>query len=280
MSSVPFQRMPTSVPPPPPASPGRVAPRRSPRPSNWPGFLAALLMHGALVGWLWFAMQWHTSAVAPAVAVLWDLPALDDTVPPPQPEPQPVNVAPPPPPAPEPVALPKPDIVQQVEKPRKPEKPVVPPKEPPPKKETKAAPSPKPSAQELRRQQQLAERQHEQEMARLTSQVGAPGKTAVISTQGRLSNAYDAKVQAAVRSNIHFAPPEGVEDSVHADYEVNLIPATGELRGEPRLVHPSGLPGWDDAVLRAILHTDPFPLREDGTAPPSFTLRVSPNDTR
>lgn len=273
MSSVPFNRLPTPAPAP---RPGRHAPRHAPRPSTWPGFLAALLMHGALVGWLWFAMQWHTSAVAPAVAVLWDLSAPVDTVPPPQPVPQPVNETPPPPP-PEPVAQPKPDIVQQVEKPRKPDKPVEPRKEPPPKKETKAAPSPKPSAQELRRQEQLAQRQHDQEMARLTSQVGAPGKTAVISAPGRISNSYDAKVQAAVRSNIHYAPPEGVDDAAFAEFEIHLIPATGELDGEPRLVHPSGLPGWDEAALRAIVHTDPFPLQEDGTAPRSFRLRLKPN---
>jgi len=275
MSSVPYQRLPGGAPP---ARPGRPPPRRAARQATWPGFLAALLMHGALVGWMWFAMQWHTSAVAPAVAVLWDLPAPVDTLPPPQPAPQPPNQTPPPP-QPETVTPPKPDIVQEAEKPRKLQKPTEPRKEVP-KKETKAAPSPKANAKELARQQQLAERQHEEEMARLTSQVGAPGKTAVLSAPGRLSNAYEAKIQAAVRGNIHFAPPEGVPDTVYAVFVVRLIPATGEVEGEPKLEHPSGLPGWDDAVLRAILHTDPFPLREDGTAPSELRLKVGPNDTR
>ncbi len=236
-------------------------------------------MHAALVGYLWFAVQWHTSAVAPAVAVLWDLSAPVDTIQPPPPAPPaPVDTPPPPPPKEEVIAPAKPDIVQKAEKTPKPPKSTEPRKEPPIRKENK--PTPQPSAKELKRQQQQAERQHQEEMARLTSQVGTPGRTPVPSSPGRLSNEYKGRVQAAVLANVHFAPPEGVGDSVYADYQVELISSTGELVGEPRLVHPSGLPGWDDAVRRAILRTDPFPRRDDGTAPNSLVLRFHPTDTR
>jgi colicin import membrane protein len=237
-------------------------------------------MHAALVGYLWFAVQWHTSDVAPAVAVLWDLPAPVDTIQPPPPAPPAVHETPPPPKE-AVISPPKPDIVEKQEKPPKPEPVPEPHKEtPPPKKEVKPKPNPQPSAQELRRQQAQAERQHQEEMARLTSQVGVPGRTPVPSSQGRLSNAYEGRVRAAVLANVHFAPPEGIEDSVYAEYEVKLIPSTGELAGEPRLVHPSGLAGWDEATRRAILRTDPFPLQDDGTAPRSFNLRLRPTEAR
>jgi colicin import membrane protein len=250
--------------------------RRVPRPPTWPGFLAALLMHGALVGYLWFAVQWHTSAVAPAVAVLWDLPLPADTVPPPPAPPAPTDTPPPPPPKEETPAPPKPDIVQKTEKAPKKEKAQEPPKAPPVKKDVKPPPL---SAKELKRQQQDAERQHQQEMARLASQVGTPGPTAVPQLQGRLSTEYEARVRAAVLANVHYAPPEDTSDSQYADVVVNLLP-TGELAGEPRLVHPSNLPGWDDAVIRAILLTDPFPRQADGSAPRSMTLRFRPTDVR
>jgi colicin import membrane protein len=246
--------------------------RHAPRPSTWPGFLAALAMHGALIGYLWFAVQWHTSASAPAVAVLWDLPAPMES----PPAPPAVNDTPPPPPpkveAPTP---PKPDIVEKVEHKPKAEKPPEPKKEPPPK----AKPN-KPSPQELRRQQQQAEHQHDEEMARLTSQVGTPGRIPQVATSGILSNDYVARVKSAVLVNVHFAPPEGVDSSTVTSVTIELISATGELIGEPRIVHPSGLPGWDEAVLRAIRLTDPFPRREDGTAPRSLTLNFRPTDTR
>jgi hypothetical protein len=238
-------------------------------------------MHGALIGYLWFAVQWHTADVAPAVAVLWDLAAPVDTFVPPPPTPPAVNDTPPPPPPKEEVITPpKPDIVEKAEKAPKHPQPAEPRREPPPKKDTKVKPNPQASAQELRRQQVQAERQHLDEMARLSAQVGVPGRTPVPSSPGRMSTAYEGRVRAAVLSNVHFAPPEGVDESVYAEYEVRLIPTTGELAGEPRLVHASGLAGWDEATRRAILRTDPFPLQDDGTAPRSFNLRLRPTEAR
>jgi colicin import membrane protein len=239
-------------------------------------------MHAALVGYLWFAMQWHTSDVAPAVAVLWDLPAPVDTIALPAPAPPAEQATPPPPPPKEEtISPPKPDIVEKVEKHPKPERLPEPPKEPPPpKKEAKPKANQQTSPQEQRRQQVQAERQHQEEMARLTSQVGVPGRAPVQASQGRLSNAYEGRIRAAVLANVHYAPPEGVEESVYAEYEVRLIPTTGELAGEPRLVHASGLPGWDEAARRAILRTDPFPLQDDGTAPRAFNLRLRPTEAR
>ena len=52
-----------------------------------PAFLAALVMHAALIGSMWFAVQWKTSTSAPATAELWELPNVEETTPVPTPAP-------------------------------------------------------------------------------------------------------------------------------------------------------------------------------------------------
>jgi colicin import membrane protein len=247
-----------------------------------PSFLAALAMHAALVGWMWFAVQWHTSASPPAVAELVDLGAEVEPAPPPPvaeapPAPQPAPPPPPPPPS-EAPSPPKPDIVLKQEAPRKTE--AAPPREVQPTKQAKPTP-PKPTAQELRRQQAQAEKQHEEEMRRLASQAGAPGpdSTPAPRSAGPVSNAWIARVQGAVRAHLSYAVPDGISPDVYAAFKVELLP-TGEQATEPVLVRSSGLPAFDEAARRAIIRTDPFPRKEDGTVPPSFTLELHPQDVR
>lgn len=238
-----------------------------------PSFMLALAMHAALFAWLWVAVQWHTSATAPVTAELWDLPAPVE----PAPEPAPVVEAPPPPPPPaEAPSPPKPEITEQEEAPKRHE--AAPPVEAPPKKKSKPAP-PKPSAQELRREQQLAAKEHEEEMRRLTAQAASTTGPPVPATSGPVSNAWIARVQAAVRAHLAYAVPEGVGPDVYAEFLVQLLP-TGEQATEPQLVKPSGLAGFDEAARRAIIRTDPFPRKDDGTVPASFRLRLYPQEGR
>ncbi len=241
-----------------------------------PSFAAALAMHAALVGWMWFAVQWHTNASAPAVAELWDLPpptlAAAEA-----PAPQPPAVTIPPPPS-EQIPPPNADIVQKTEVPRRAQ--TAAPKEEAPKKDKKAKQvRSEPTPQELRRQQAQAERQRQDEMTRLASQALATARTPTVSSVGPISNEYSAKIQSAVRAHLSYAVPEGVAPTVYAEFAVELLP-TGEQAAEPRLVKASGLPGFDEAARRAILRTDPFPRRDDGTVPRSLSLRLYPQDTR
>lgn len=240
-----------------------------------PAFLAALAMHAALIGWMWFAVQWRTSASAPAVAELWDLPAPVVAAPePPAPLPPPVAAAPPPS---EEAPPPNAEIVQKSEAPHRPTPPQ--PKETPKRDKKAKRARTEPTPQELRREQVQAEREHQDEMARLTSQALATARTPTVSSLGPISNEYSAKIQAAVRAHLAYAVPEGVPPSVYAEFAVELLP-TGEQAAEPRLVKPSGLPGFDEAARRAILRTDPFPRRDDGTVPRSLSLRLYPQETR
>jgi colicin import membrane protein len=238
-------------------------------------FLLALLLHGGLVAWMWYAVQWHTSPAAPAVAELWE-PTAEPTAPPPEPQPQPQPPAPPPPPPVAEQSPPKPDIVQQQEKPKK--KAPEPPVQPQPKRDNTPK---KPSAQEIKRQQAEAEKQHQEEIARLASQADstpAPRSQAYASSGGA-DNSWVGKVIGAVKSHLFFAVPEGVTTDVYAEFHVELLP-TGELASDPELTKSSGIPGYDDAARRAIMRTNPFPRRDDGSVPRSLTLQLHPQDAR
>jgi colicin import membrane protein len=252
------------------------------RHNSVPAFLAALTMHAGLIGWMWFAVQWHTSDSAPAVAELIDLGSEVTPAPPPpapvvEAPPQPAPPPPPPPPS-EAPSPPKPDIALKQEAPRKTEE--APPREAQPKKQAKPTP-PKPTAQELRRQQAQAEKQHEEEMRRLASQAGTPSPESAPSARsnGPVSNEWIARVRGAVRSHLSYAVPDGISPDVYASFKVELLP-TGEQATEPVLVKSSGLPAFDEAARRAIIRTDPFPRKEDGTVPPSFILELHPQDVR
>jgi colicin import membrane protein len=245
---------------------------------SFPAFLAALIMHAALIASMWFAVQWRTSASAPASAELWELPpALEETTPLPTPTPAPVPETPAPPPPSE-APAPKPEIAQAQEKPRKIED--VPRKETPPKKDKKTKPSPaQPTAQELKRQQAEADKRHADELKRLTSQAGSPSPTRAVASSGPISNEWGARIRAAVLANLNFAVPEGVSPSAYAEFKVSLLP-DGELGDDPQLTKSSGVPGFDEAARRAILRTNPFPRKPDGSVDPSITLQLYPQDVR
>jgi len=241
-----------------------------------PSFLAALAMHAALIGGLWVAMQWHTSASAPASAELWEFPpAPDVATPPPTPQPAP-PIAPPPAPS-EAVTPPAPDIALKREA-------RTAPTAQPPREVPRHDPKPKPvvktpSAAELRRQQAEADRRHDEEMRRLTSQANVTSTVPMVASAGPLSNEWGARIRAAVLAHLNFAVPELVDPSVYAEFQVELLP-TGEQAAQPQLVKPSGLAGFDEAALRAILRTDPFPRKSDGTVDRTVRLKLFPKDVR
>lgn len=238
-------------------------------------FLAALAMHAALVAAMWFAVQWRTSATAPVVAELWELPPpVAAVIAPPAPQVE----LPPPAEAPAPRDA---DIVRKQEAPRR--SVAAPPREVPRKHEARPPAEPQgPSAEDVIQQQERADEVHRNEMRRLSREAGATdhaSQASVAANPGPLTDSYLARVSGAVRAHLAYAVPEGVSASVYAEFTVDLLP-NGEQASEPRLVKSSGLAGYDDAARRAILRTDPFPLREDGTAPSSLRLKLYPQDAR
>jgi colicin import membrane protein len=262
-------------------------------------FLLALMMHALLVLALWLSVQWRTEPAGAVVVELWGA----------APPPEPAVVAPPPPPPPV-KAEPEPEradadiVVRQ-------EKKAAPKAEPPP--DTKKIEAEKRRAEEERRRQeaetkrlaeekkqleaerrkqaeataQAAERRREDERreavrkaeeARVLAQAGSgsAGGSPVAATGagGRGDAGYAGLLAGLIKPRIVFAVPDRTSPSVHADFDVDLLP-TGEILAV-RLVKPSGLPGYDAAVERAIRRTDPFPKKADGTVDRTIRLTFRP----
>ncbi len=51
-------------------------------------------------------------------------------------------------------------------------------------------------------------------------------------------------------------------DRIALEFEINLMP-TGELVGEPKMTQSSNMGSCDEAVVRAILQSQPLPMPKD-----------------
>lgn len=166
-------------------------------------------------------------------------------VPPPKPTPPP---PPPPKPAPAPAPVPTPSVPTPA--------PVPAPKVPP------AQPSKAQSKQDLERTRQENLRRM---MATLAEdRLQSAGPTAE----------YAGRIKARVRPNIVLAAD--IPGNPVATVEVRCAP-DGRIIGR-KLIIPSGVPAWDDAVLRAIDRTELLPLNEQGRVPTPLLLELRPKD--
>ncbi len=143
----------------------------------------------------------------------------------------------------------------------------------------------KKEAAEKKRKQEEAEAQmlaklREENMQRITgSAAGAGGNGDAAKTQGgRASGEYAAKVRARIKSNTIYVAPEDLGANTPVEYLVELLP-DGSLRSAPRKLKSSGIAAFDEAVLRAIDKSQPFP-RDDktGAVPSSFIVSHKPKD--
>ena len=129
-------------------------------------------------------------------------------------------------------------------------------------------------------EQKLLAQARDAEMRRITGGVTGTGGqgSAERSQGGRADAGYLGKVAARIKSNTVFNVPEGLSGNPAVEYAVELLP-DGSLRGMPRKLKSSGVPGFDEAVLRAIEKSQPFP-RDDrsGSVPSGFTLVHRPKD--
>ncbi len=252
---------------------------RAPRPTeNTPGsFVLAVVMHALLFAALWINVQWRTQPQGDVVAELWG--AL----------PPPVEVAPPPPP-----------IVERAPEPEQRDADIVVKQEALKKKEEEKRAADQRKLEEARRRAEVEKRKTEElkrkveeekraaaerdavrkaEQQRMLAQAGgAPSANANTVGAGRGDPSYAAQLIALIRPRITFAVPDGTSPQIYADFQVDLLP-TGEILAV-RLLKPSGLPGYDAAVERAIRRTDPFPRKRDGTMERTVIIRFRPVDAQ
>jgi colicin import membrane protein len=141
----------------------------------------------------------------------------------------------------------------------------------------------KKAADEAKRKQQEVEDQklakiRDEEMQRITGGVTGTGGTGTApkSQGGRADSGYAARVAAKIKSNITFNVPESLATNSPVQYQVDLLP-DGSVAGI-RQLKSSGVPGFDEAVRRAIEKSQPYPKDKSGSVPSSFIGTHKPKD--
>ncbi len=276
-----------------------------------PGVALALVAHALLVAALAWGVAWRSHQTEPLAAEMWSA-IPDAEAPPPVVITPPAMppVAEPPPAPPEPVE-PVPDLVIAKKKPpkeprpeRKPREvevfdstPVKPrktdPTQPPPDlkarlaqeqaakekaaKDAKAAQALE-KAKEKAAQAQAeaeaaaAEAQRQQILKDIVRRAGGGANPSATGTGARNagpSEAYSGRLRALFKRNLTWALEE-VAGNPETVVRITVSPS-GTITSRT-IVTPSGLPAWDDAVLRAIDRTAILPADETGRVQPSMTL--------
>ncbi|RZI43217.1 cell envelope integrity protein TolA [Herbaspirillum sp. HC18] len=271
---------------------------------SWRAITLAALVHLALFAFLWIGVRWQSETPATIEAEVWSpqpreaapLPEPPKPEPEVKPEPKPEVKEPPKPKVEEPPVV-KPDIALAQEKKRKEEekkrreeeerrekekKKLEEEKlaklEEAKRKEKEKAEKAKKEAEQKRREDQLLAKMREEDMKRITGGVTGTGGSgdAPKAQGGRASADYLSRIAAKIKSNITFIAPEGLQGNPPVEYEVRLLP-DGSVAGL-RKIRSSGVPGFDEAVERAIQRAQPFPRDTNGTVPPSFIGTHRPKD--
>ncbi len=121
------------------------------------------------------------------------------------------------------------------------------------------------------------EAQRQENLKRMMGMAGASGGEKATGTAQKSSgpsSSYGGRVVARVRPNIVYADnPAG---NPAAEVEVRVAP-DGTIIGR-KLLKSSGIPEWDNAVLRAIDKTEVLPRDTDGSVPSSLVISFRPKD--
>jgi colicin import membrane protein len=112
----------------------------------------------------------------------------------------------------------------------------------------------------------------------MTGEVGSGGSGAAPKSQspGRADPDWESKISAKVYGNIVFIAPDNLADNPTAQFQVQLLP-DGSI-ASIRKLKSSGVPGFDEAVQRAIEKSQPYPKDKTGRVPSSFTGTHKPKD--
>ncbi len=251
----------------------------------------ALLIHGLLLAALTWGVNWRRSDTSLSVeAELWS--AVPQQAAPPlvEPEPTPEPAPPPPPPKVEEPRQSEADIALAREKERQAkekleqarlekEKLAREKERERQEREKKLAEEKKKKELEAKRKEEAEAKQRRDEnlkrMAGLAGATGAPTATGnAQKSAGGISSSYAGRIRARVKPNIVF--PDELASNPTAEVEVRTSP-DGTIVGR-KLVKSSGVPSWDEAVLKAIDKTDTLPRNEEGVVPSPMTIVFRPKD--
>lgn len=259
------------------------------------GLGLALLVHALLLVAIAFGVSWRSSNPAGVEAELWA--SVPQIAAPravePEPTPQPKRPEPPPPPPkPEPVPVPQQQLDAQIaiEKAKKEEEKRLEEEkrrdEERRKEESKRAELQKQKEeQERKRKEAEAKRKEEERLAAIREEqmrrlsglagaTGAPNSTGSAQRSAGPSATYAGRIKARILPNIVFS--DSIDGNPLATVEVRAAP-DGTIIGR-RLIKSSGVPAWDEAVLRAVDKTEVLPRDTDGSVPSSFSIEFRPRE--
>lgn len=282
-------------------------------PPPTPGLVRAVLMavlaHGLLAGVLTAGIQWRRETPPVTVqAEIWS--ALPQEAAPPEPEPVPVEPTPtptpepepaPPPPIEKPVPPPAPDIALEKEKARlKKERAEKLEREKKLEKEKALKEKEKQERLDKEKQAKLAKdkkqledkkakqaleakenkkleelrQQNLKRMAGLAGGTGGPNDTGTAVRASGPSPGYAGRIKARIRPNVTFT--DTVAGNPVVEVEIRTSP-DGTILSQ-KISKSSGVPSWDNAVLRGIEKTEVLPKDVDGTVPTRMTIVYSLRD--
>ena len=259
----------------------------------------ALLIHGLLAAALTWGVSWRSKDTSLSVeAELWS--AVPQQAAPrlvePEPEPAPEPTPPPPPPKVEEPRQSEADIALAREKERQAKE-----KLEQARLEREKLAREKQEREKLEREKKLAEEKKRKEleekqarlkeqketeqreklrqenlkrMAGLAGATGAPNATGTAQKSSGISSSYAGRIRARIKPNIVF--PNELATNPSAEVEVRTSP-DGTIVGR-KLLKSSGVPSWDEAVLKAIDKTDTLPRNEEGVVPSPMTIIFRPKD--
>lgn len=251
-------------------------------------FVLAVLVHVFIVGLLFLSAIWQRPSNPTVIeAEVWD-PMVTQAAPLPtpeeMPEPEP-EVAPPPkveeiiPPVIDPEIALKADKKRKVAEEKKA-------REQREKDEKKALLEKKKEKDKVdlkkRKQELLEQAQRDkaraQDMQRIMAQAGSGGSGESAKTQGARGDAsYLGRIAGKIKSNTIFSVPENMVGNPTVEYTVELLP-DGSIRRPIKKNKPSGVPGFDEAVLNAIEKSQPYPTDKNGSVPSSISVSQHPKD--
>ena len=103
---------------------------------------------------------------------------------------------------------------------------------------------------------------------------GTPDSRGTAARASGPSASYGGRVAARIKPNIVFT--EDLAGNPRAEIEVRTSP-DGTIIGQ-RVLKSSGVRGWDEAVLKAVIKTEVLPRDVDGRVPASLIIDFRPKD--
>lgn len=129
-------------------------------------------------------------------------------------------------------------------------------------------------AQEDAKRLEAQRQENIKRMAGLAGASGSPDATGAALKSSGPSSGYGGRIRARIKPNIVFT--EDIAGNPTAEVEVRTSP-DGTITSR-KLLKTSGLPAWDEAVLKAIDKTETLPRDVDGRVPTPLVISFRPKD--